>query len=239
MKFIKLFESKYYEEFQKLDTSEIPQHLSTSFEDFIKKHRISREGQEELRQLLKTNLLKESVENKDDFEEVKLLVKDWFDSYTDESFKVYTSRVEMHPNSACPSCKASDLVSMGYDYDWGKNFYECPDCDWRGTSEELDSELELYLVSMTQFLEGKMNSISVQSEENSKWMLNYLNDEDINHLNSLIKPLGYSVFRWTAQPHISRAWTTTILSLENIKKCYHFLNDEFTRSDYQILIPEL
>lgn len=38
----------------KIDTKEVPSHLTTSFEDFIKKHRISREGQEELRQLLKS-----------------------------------------------------------------------------------------------------------------------------------------------------------------------------------------
>jgi len=237
MKFIKLFESKYYDEFEKLKQIT---GVSTSFEDFIKKHQIQTESGEQLRKLLKTNILKESVENKDDFEEVKLLVKDWFDSYTDESFKVYTSRVEIGPLSTCPDCKEThDLVSLGYDYDWGKNLYECPNCDWRGTSEELDSELEFYLVNVTQFLEGKMNSISVKSEENFKWMLNYLNDKEINHLNSLIKPLGYSVFRLTAQPHIPRAWTTTILSLENIKMCYHFINDEFTQSDYQILIPEL
>jgi hypothetical protein len=226
----------------KIDTKEVPSHLTTSFEDFIKKHRISREGQEELRQLLKTNMLKESVENKDDFEEVKEIVKDWFDSYTDESFKVYTGRVEIHPNSTCPDCKeAHNLVSGGYDYDSGKNFYECPDCEWIGTSEEIDSELEFYLVNVTQFLEGKMNSIGVQSEENSKWMLSYLNDKDINHLNYLIQPLGYSVFRWTGDKRWvhHRAWTTTILSLDNIKKCYDFLNDEFIHSDYQILIPEL
>jgi hypothetical protein len=147
----------------KIDTKEVPSHLTTSFEDFIKKHRISKEGQEELRQLLKTNSIKESVENKDDFEEVKLAVKDWFDSYTDEAFKVYTGRVEVSPCSTCPSCgEAHNLQTLGYDYDSGKTLYECPDCEWEGSSEQIKSDLEMYLVNLTQFLPDKLNAINVK-----------------------------------------------------------------------------
>jgi hypothetical protein len=223
----------------KIDTKEVPSHLTTSFEDFIKKHRISREGQEELRQLLKNNMLKESLENKDDFEEVKQIVKEWFYHYTDDHFKVFTGRVEIHPNSTCPDCKEShNLVSVCYDYDSGKSFYECPDCEWQGSSDQIKSDLEFYLVTMAQFLEGEMNSINVQSQENFKWMLNYLNEKDIKHLNSQIEHLGYSVFRCGVKKGY-RPWITTITSLDNIKKCYDFLNDEFINSDYQILIPKL
>ena len=223
----------------KIDTKEVPSHLTTSFEDFIKKHRISKEGQEELRQLLKTNSIKESVENKDDFEEVKLVVKDWFDSYTDESFKVYTGRVVVSPCSTCPTCREPlNLVSLGYDYDSGETLYECPDCEWEGSSEQIKSDLEMYLVNLTQFLIGKLNAINVQSEETNKWMLNYLNDKDIHHLNSYLKPYNYSVFRFTNSKHY-RAWTTTILSLDDVKKCYQYLNDEFIDTEYEILIPEL
>ena len=223
----------------KIDTKEVPSHLTTSFEDFIKKHRISREGQEELRQLLKTNSIKESVENKDDFEEVKLSVKDWFDSYTDEVFKVYTGRVEVSPCSTCPSCgEAHNLQTLGYDYDSGKTLYECPDCEWEGSSEQIKSDLEMYLVNLTQFLPDKLNAINVQSEETNKWMLNYLSDKDIHHLNSYLKPYNYSVFRFTNSKH-HRAWTTTILSLDDVKKCYQYLNDEFIDTEYEILIPEL
>jgi len=223
----------------KIDTSEVPTHLSISFEDFIKKYRLPKEGQEELRQLLKNNMVKESVESKDDFEEVKQIVKDWFDSYTDELFKVYTGRVEINPCSTCPSCdEAHNLVSMGYDYDSGKTLYECPDCEWQGSSDQITTDIEMYLVNLTQFLEGKMNSINIQSEETNKWMLNYLNDKDINHLNSYLKPYNYSVFRFdNSKPY--RAWITTILSLDDIKMCHNYLNDEFTLTDYEILIPEL
>lgn len=223
----------------KIDTKEVPSHLTTSFEDFIKKHRISKEGQEELRQLLKTTAIKESVENKDDFEEVKLVVEDWFDSYTDESFKVYTGRVVVSPCSTCPSCgEAHNLQSLGYDYDSGKTLYECPDCEWEGSSEQIKSDVEMYLVNSTQFLIGKLNAINVQSEETNKWMLNYLNDKDIHHLNSYLKPYNYSVFRFTNSKHY-RSWTTTILSLDDVEQCYHYLNDEFIDTDYEILIPEL
>jgi hypothetical protein len=223
----------------KIDTKEVPSHLTTSFEDFIKKHRISKEGQEELRQLLKINSIKESVENKDDFEEVKLAVKDWFDSYTDEAFKVYTGRVEVSPCSTCPSCgEAHNLQTLGYDYDSGKTLYECPDCEWEGSSEQIKSDLEMYLVNLTQFLPDKLNAINVQSEETNKWMLNYLSDKDIHHLNSYLKPYNYSVFRFTNSKH-HRAWTTTILSLDDVKKCYQYLNDEFIDTEYEILIPEL
>jgi hypothetical protein len=223
----------------KIDTKEVPTHLTTSFEDFIKKHRISKEGQEELRQLLKTNSIKESVENTDDFEEVKLVVKDWFDSYTDEAFKVYTGRVEINPCSSCPSCEeAHNLKTLGYDYDSGKTLYECPDCEWQGSSEQITADVEMYLVNLTQFLPGKLNSINIKSEETNKWMLNYLNDKDIHHLNSYLKPYNYSVFRFSNSKHY-RARTTTILSLDDVKKCYQYLNDEFIDTDYQILIPEL
>jgi hypothetical protein len=223
----------------KIDTKEVPSHLTTSFEDFIKKHRISKEGQEELRQLLKNNSIKESVENKDDFEEVKLVVKDWFDSYTDESFKVYTGRVEISPCSTCPTCREPhNLQSLGYDYDSGKTLYECPDCEWEGSSDQITTDLEMYLVNLTQFLTGKLNAINVQSEETNKWMLNYLNDKDIRHLNSYLKPYNYSVFRFTNSKHY-RSWTTTILSLDDVEQCYHYLNDEFIETDYEILIPEL
>ena len=71
-----------------------------------------------------------------------------------------------------------------------------------------------------------------------KWMLNYLSDKDIHHLNSYLKPYNYSVFRFTNSKHY-RAWTTTILSLDDVKKCYNYLNDEFIDTEYEILIPEL
>ena len=45
--------SCYYKAEKYSITEKIPTHLTTSFEDFIKKHRISKEGQEELRNLLK------------------------------------------------------------------------------------------------------------------------------------------------------------------------------------------
>ena len=100
---------------------------------------------------------------------------------------------------------------------------------------------------MTQFLPDKLNAINVQSEETNKWMLNYLSDKDIHHLNSYLKPYNYSVFRFTNSKHyrahsyisIDIAWTTTILSLDDVKKCYNYLNDEFIDTEYEILIPEL
>jgi hypothetical protein len=222
----------------KVNISEVPQHLSTSFEDFIKKHRISREGQEELRQLLKTNMLKESVENKDDFEEVKEIVKDWFDSYTDDITEITTGRLYFLNEGKCPwcwvSCKSDGSpVSLGYDYDHNQVNFQCPDCDYIGTAHDFESELELKMLNYSVWNNNVMNSITVRDLETNNFSLHFLHDKQVEHLNSIIKPLGYSYFEWGTNKRNPNSTITSLENIDNIEK-----NIESSDSNIQIFYPK-
>ena len=51
-----------------------------------------------------------------------------------------SNSIEYEP--VCPDCGGNNIISLGYDYDLARVFYECEDCGAQGSSERFDIEEE-------------------------------------------------------------------------------------------------
>ena len=48
----------------------------------------------------------------------------------------------MESNQICPECGETHIRSLGYNYDLGKVFYECSNCEVEGDSAYFENEIE-------------------------------------------------------------------------------------------------
>lgn len=187
---------------------------------------------------IKSFKLFESNSDREDFEEAKEVIKNWFDSYTDDVTEVNTGRLWFTSEGKCPNCKSSDTpVNLGYDYDSGRSHYQCIDCDWVATLDAFECELDLIMVSYAVWNKDLMNCITILDLESNMSSLDFITDKQIENLNYILKPLGYSYFEWSNTNSVLNKRTfNTITSLENIDKIKNRI--ESTHNNIQIFYPK-
>ena len=113
--------------------------------------------------------------------------------------------------------------------------YQCPDCDHVASSEDFDSELELMMLPYSVWNKDVMNCITIRDLESGDFSLRFLTDKQIEHINSIIKPYGYTYFEWGIS---KRNFNSTITTFESIEKIKKKLDSEHTYTNIQIFYPK-
>lgn len=161
-------------------------------------------------------LFESNNQDESDHEEVKQILKDWFDSYTDDITEINTGRIYTSTEGECLSCRSYETaISLGVDYDSGKTLYQCPNCEHVG--EKFEFELTISMIPYSVWNKDVMNCITIRNVETLDFSLRLLTDEQIKHINSIINPFDYTYFKWGQSERNFNFTITTFKNIENIK----------------------
>lgn len=171
----------------------------------------------------------------EDFEEVKDLIKDWFDASTEEIIEILPARVKIEENElVCPDCGSDDISDLDFDYETGKKVYRCLYC--RTTGYEFEHQRPYLYVIRAWPNENEMNCHEVISKENGKKLLNKLSIEELDDLNSYLRKMDYSVLRFKSPASSSKS--TVILSKEDLNKCLKILKENERELYYPLNVTD-
>lgn len=162
----------------------------------------------------------ESNSDEGDLLEVKEILNDWFQSYTDDIFEISIGRILfMNPDEECPECKSDSLIDLGYDYDSGQSLVQCSDCEHVGSKSDFNrDEVELHLLPYSAYDKDAMNCLNIRDTETGQFLLHHITDKQTKHLNSLIEPLGYTYLEFGKSKRNFQSTITSIDTIEKIKK---------------------